>query len=158
LTKWKQKTATKILESALFIDLDTDKYSKKDWFNVRGCWVRVKVDELSIFHQHIVRKFTNYLNNVYLKKMNSSSLSQANPKTSPLLNFSSLLSGRQLFARENRDSINKSTTDRVAAGTGPTNTAAAYQTVLKEMWDSLSAEDQDAWTVRAAAESGDVAQ
>lgn len=34
LTKWKQNTATHIHESALFLDLDLNKYTKRNWFDV----------------------------------------------------------------------------------------------------------------------------
>jgi hypothetical protein len=67
------------------------------------------------------------------------------------------MTGRQLFERERRESINKSTTDRLAS-TGHHNSAAVYQTVLKEKWDSLPDPDHEAWNVRAAAEAGDVVQ
>ncbi|KAJ6455060.1 hypothetical protein C8R45DRAFT_1111708 [Mycena sanguinolenta] len=140
LTKWKQSTATQILESPLFTDLDLNKASRKQWY------------------EQIVRKFTNYLNNMHLKKScKASSQATAASPGSLLINFSSVLTGRQLFARERRESINKSTTDRLAT-TVHQNSAAMYQTVLKEKWDSLPATDHEAWDVRAAAEAGDVVQ
>lgn len=67
------------------------------------------------------------------------------------------MTGRQLFAREHREAINESTTERMANG-GHQNTAAVYQTVLKDMWSSLAAEAREAWDVRAAAEANNVAQ
>ncbi|KAJ7239655.1 hypothetical protein C8J57DRAFT_1727279 [Mycena rebaudengoi] len=63
----------------------------------------------------------------------------------------------QLFAREQADIINKAITERLATSEH-TSTAAIYQSVLKEMWESLSLEDQETWKTKASNEAGDVAK
>ncbi|KAJ6619076.1 hypothetical protein B0H10DRAFT_1947089 [Mycena sp. CBHHK59/15] len=86
LTRWKQSTASNILDSPLFLSLDMVAVPRKTWFE-----------------------------------------------------FSSIRSGRQLFAEENEG-------------------AGAYQTVLKQQWDSLTEEEQSGWNERAELEAGDVSQ
>jgi hypothetical protein len=67
LTKWKQSSATTILESPLFADLDPNQASRKQWYEVRAS--SPPLDYLTDHTcQQIVRKFTNHHNNVYLKK------------------------------------------------------------------------------------------
>ncbi|KAJ7450484.1 hypothetical protein B0H11DRAFT_2289221 [Mycena galericulata] len=81
----------------------------------------------------IVRKFTNYRNQVYLKSdATQLSLPVSNlKKSNPLLKFSSLMTGRELFARDNNESIAAAVTRR-SLDTGNKNSAAVYQTILKE--------------------------
>ncbi|KAJ7922160.1 hypothetical protein B0H13DRAFT_2317763 [Mycena leptocephala] len=105
----------------------------------------------------IVRKFTNYRNQVYVKsdaKQASLPVSTLK-KSNPLLKFSSLMTGRELFAHENNQSIDSAVKQR-SLDTGNKNSAAVYQTILKEKWDSLSGEDQAVWNSMAEAEAGDV--
>ncbi|KAJ7857941.1 hypothetical protein B0H14DRAFT_3637466 [Mycena olivaceomarginata] len=138
LTDWKQKTASEILNSSHFSDLDTSELSRKQWFDM------------------IVRKFTNYRTQVYLKKNpDIVGTPQAPSATGPLFKFSSLLTGRQLFARDNSENINSAAAQRLTA-TGHENPAAVYQTVLKEMWDALSNDEKLHWDKMAEAESGDI--
>ncbi|KAF7372610.1 hypothetical protein MVEN_00124000 [Mycena venus] len=138
LTEWKQKTASEILDSPQFSDLDTSEFSRKHWFEM------------------IVRKFTNYRTQVYLKKDRGIVGTPQPPSpTGPLFKFSSLLTGRQLFAQKNSEEINFTAAQRLTA-TGHNNTAAIYQTVLKEMWDVLSADEKLHWDEMAEAGSGDI--
>ncbi|KAJ7892514.1 hypothetical protein B0H14DRAFT_3427920 [Mycena olivaceomarginata] len=88
LTKWKQEKATSILESPAFTNLDLQKNPRKAWFEM------------------IVRKFTNYRNCVYRKSATAIPTSAlANEKANPLLKFSSITSGCQLFAKDHSESI-----------------------------------------------------
>jgi hypothetical protein len=54
----------------------------------------------------IVRKFTNYRTQVYLKNSETLTPPQPPSPTGPLFKFSSVLTGRQLFAKDNSASIN----------------------------------------------------
>ncbi|KAJ6470130.1 hypothetical protein C8R47DRAFT_1222763 [Mycena vitilis] len=137
LTRWKQAVAGKALAAPEFADLDTSTVSRTQYF------------------AEIVRKFTNYFHQVYKKshpeqEPSASALIKANP----LLKFTSILSGRQVFARDVHDDILAASQQRVA-DTGA-NEAATYQVVLKEMWDDLSAEEKSDWDVKAEDEAGDV--
>ncbi|KAJ7606762.1 hypothetical protein DFH06DRAFT_1149846 [Mycena polygramma] len=142
LTHWKQTQASNILDSPLFSTLDLEKFPRKTWFKA----------------SMIVRKFTNYRNQIYLKSdATQPSLSvSALKKSNALLKFSSLMTGRELFARDNQ-SIASAVTQR-PLDTGNKNSAAVYQTVLKEKWDALSGADQAVWNSMAEAEAGDVAK
>ncbi|KAJ6451427.1 hypothetical protein C8R45DRAFT_1113546 [Mycena sanguinolenta] len=86
----------------------------------------------------IVRKFTNYYNNVYKKTHPDEPSAPELIKSNPLLKFNSVLSGPQR-----------------AADTG-INEVAAYQIMLKEKWDALSEEEQNEWDSQAEDEAGDV--
>ncbi|KAJ7743255.1 hypothetical protein DFH07DRAFT_777467 [Mycena maculata] len=147
LTRWKQTHASNIMDSPLFSTLDLGKFPRKT------CLYE------PLLFQMIARKFTNYRNQVYLKSdATQLSLPVSNlKKSNPLLKFSSLMTGRELFARENNESIAAAVTRR-SLDTGNKNSAAVYQTVLKEKWDSLSGEDQAHWSSMAEAEAGDVAK
>ncbi|KAJ7022798.1 hypothetical protein C8F04DRAFT_1194151 [Mycena alexandri] len=140
LTCWKQTKASNILDSPLFLTLDFTKFPRKTWFEM------------------IVRKFTNYRNQIYLKSESAStattSVAQVK-KANPLLRFSSLMTGRELFAVDNYESILHAAKQR-ASDTNSKNLAAAYQTVLKEQWDALSGEDQAHWNELAEAQGGDI--
>jgi hypothetical protein len=105
----------------------------------------------------IVRKFTNYRNQVYLKsEANQPTLPASTlKKTNPLLKYSTLMTGRELFARDNDQSISTAVKQR-SLDTGNKNSAAVYQNILKEKWDSLSGEGQSVWNDMAEAEAGDV--
>ena len=107
----------------------------------------------------IVRKFTNYRNQVYLKLPEHASLPTAlsSKKGNPLLKFSSVLSGRQLFAQENSELLAAATKQRVL-DTGHKSHAAVYQIILKERWDSLTCEQQSNWNDRAELEAGNIQQ
>ncbi|KAJ6494976.1 hypothetical protein DFH09DRAFT_1376649 [Mycena vulgaris] len=135
LTRWKQATATKALESEAFRDLDVSEISRNVWFTM------------------IVRKFTNYFHQVY-KKSHSESLPPIAVKGNPLLKFTSVLSGRQMFARDMHGSIIDVSRQR-ASDTGE-NEAAAYQHVLKGMWDALSSDEKSEWDAKAEDECGDI--
>lgn len=76
-------------------------------------------------------------------------------KANPLLKFSTLTTGRQLFADETHETTILLSKQR-ALDTGPSNPAALYQNILKERWDGLSAEEQAAWNKCAEANAGDV--
>ncbi|KAJ6548046.1 hypothetical protein B0H10DRAFT_2195526 [Mycena sp. CBHHK59/15] len=137
LTLWKQATATKILASPEFSDLDLAKHPRAKWFEM------------------IVRKYTNYLHQVY-KKAHPETVSASDIiKANPLLKFSSVLSGRQLFARDMHDEIVAASKQHVIDK--GTNEAGTYQTVLKTMWDGLDADKKIEWDARAEEECGDVA-
>ncbi|KAJ7020447.1 hypothetical protein C8F04DRAFT_1196613 [Mycena alexandri] len=140
LTRWKQTKASNILDSPFFLTLDFTKFPRKTWFEM------------------IVRKFTNYRNQIYLKSESAAtatmSVAQVK-KANPLLRFSSLMTGRELFAVDNYKSILHAAKQR-ASDTNSKNPAAAYQTVLKEQWDALSGEDQAHWNELAEAQGGDI--
>ncbi|KAJ7214185.1 hypothetical protein C8J57DRAFT_1255810 [Mycena rebaudengoi] len=123
-TRWKQQHVSTILESEGFKVLDIKQFPRKTWFEM------------------IVRKFTNYRNQVYLKssEVKSSLGPLAAKKANPLLKFSLTSTGRQLFAQENYDAIIASSKQR-AEDTGNRSPAAVYQNVLKEQWDSLNGDD-----------------
>ncbi|KAJ7866884.1 hypothetical protein B0H13DRAFT_1897869 [Mycena leptocephala] len=145
LTRWKQTQASNIMDSPLFSTLDLKKNPRKT------CLYE------PLLFQMIVRKFTNYRNQVYVKsdaKQASLPVSTLK-KSNPLLKFSSLMTGRELFAHENNQSIDSAVKQR-SLDTGNKNSAAVYQTILKEKWDSLSGEDQAVWNSMAEAEAGDV--
>ncbi|KAJ6587613.1 hypothetical protein DFH09DRAFT_1274490, partial [Mycena vulgaris] len=135
LTRWKQATATKALESEAFRDLDVSEISRNVWSTM------------------IVRKFTNYFHQVY-KKSHSESLPSTAVKGNPLLKFTSVLSGRQMFARDMHGSIIDVSRQR-ASDTGE-NEAAAYQHALKGMWDALSSDEKSEWDAKAEDECGDI--
>ncbi|KAJ6618589.1 hypothetical protein B0H10DRAFT_2029231 [Mycena sp. CBHHK59/15] len=139
LTRWKQTKASTIIETPAFATLDLEKISRKGWFEM------------------IVRKFTNYRNQVYLKSTEGSLSTLSVKKGNPLLKFASLPTGRQLFAQESHDSITSAARDRALA-TGEKNPAALYQQILKNRWDALSVEDQSAWKDRAEGDASDVAK
>ncbi|KAJ6490093.1 hypothetical protein C8R45DRAFT_929392 [Mycena sanguinolenta] len=124
LTHWNQAKASSILESASFEGLDFEKFSHKAWFEM------------------IVRKFTNYRNQVYLKEEgNQPNLPPSAQKNNPLLKYSIMMTGRELFARDNHQSLSTAVKQR-SLDTCNNNSAAVYQTILKERWDSLSGEGQ----------------
>lgn len=102
----------------------------------------------------IVRKFTNYFNNVYRKSHPDEPLASEQIKTNPLLKFTSVPSGRQVYARDFHDEIEAVAAQRMA-DTG-INAAAAHQIVLKEMWDALSPGAKLDWESQAEDEAGDV--
>ncbi|KAK7006977.1 hypothetical protein R3P38DRAFT_2728184, partial [Favolaschia claudopus] len=138
LTKWKQETANDILASPLFAGkLDVSNNSQKGW------------------HEIVVRKFTNYRTQVYLKKADSTIAPPPKHRGVPLLHFSTLLTARQLFAKENESVIHSAAEERhAAAGTG--TVGSAYQTVLKEKWDALDSDARDEWQTRADKFGGDI--
>ncbi|KAJ7016367.1 hypothetical protein C8F04DRAFT_1281647 [Mycena alexandri] len=118
LTKWKQAIATKALGSPEFEDLDFTVNPRTKWFGM------------------IVRKYTNYLHQIYLKE---------HPE----------VPGRQLFARDLHSDIVAASKER-SANKG-TNEAAAYQIALKSMWDVLDADEKADWEAKAEDECGDIA-
>lgn len=152
LTKWKQGTATKALESPAFLDLDVSQISRNAWFKV--CVFSGNTTVLTLA-QMIVRKFTNYFNQVYKKANPDESSPSASVKGNPLLKFSTVLTGRQLFARLMKDKVAAISKQHVA-DTG-VNEAAAYQRVLKELWDACSPDEKADWEGKAEDECGDVA-
>ncbi|KAJ7912846.1 hypothetical protein B0H13DRAFT_1874430 [Mycena leptocephala] len=136
LTRWKQSVATKALGTSAFADLDVSTIPRTEWFKM------------------IVRKYTNYFNNVYRKSHPEEPPTSTLIKNNPLLKFTSILNGRQLFARDFHDEIGAIAAQRVA-DTG-INAAAAHQIALKEMWDALSAEEKSDWDSQAEDEAADV--
>ncbi|KAJ7911787.1 hypothetical protein B0H13DRAFT_1875408 [Mycena leptocephala] len=92
---------------------------------------------------------------VYLKAADGSSPGLSNKRANPLLKFSSITSGRQLFAQENSDTLSAAVQQRLC-DTDSKSTAGVYQNVLKERWDSLSSEEQTGWNTRAEAEAGNI--
>ncbi|KAJ7442116.1 hypothetical protein B0H11DRAFT_1932617 [Mycena galericulata] len=136
LTRWKQATATKVLASPAFGDLDYSKNSRAKW------------------HEMIVRKYTNYLHQTYRKTHPETPSPSEVIKANPLLKFSSVLSGRQLLARDMHEDIMDSSRKHVTDK--GTNEAAAYQTIVKQMWDALTAEEKSEWETKAEDECGDV--
>ncbi|KAJ7739121.1 hypothetical protein B0H16DRAFT_1463993 [Mycena metata] len=137
LTKWKQSIATKALDSPEFADLDFTAHPRTKWFGM------------------IVRKYTNYLHQIYLKEHPETPSASANIKANPLLKFSSAPSGRQLFARELHSEIIEASKARIA--NQGTNEAAAYQIELKSMWDALDTDEKVDWEAKAEDECSDVA-
>ncbi|KAJ7933208.1 hypothetical protein B0H13DRAFT_1856242, partial [Mycena leptocephala] len=129
LTRWKQSVATKALGTSAFADLDVSTIPRTEWFKM------------------IVRKYTNYFNNVYRKSHPEELPASALIKNNPLLKLTSILNGRQLFARDFHDEIGAIAAQRVADTS--INAAAAHQIVLKEMWDALSAEEKSDWDSQA---------
>ena len=107
----------------------------------------------------IVRKFTNYRNQVYLKSEGSQPSSTTAvaqlKKSNPLLKFSSLMTGRELFAFDNYDGLLGAARQH-ALDTNSKSPAGVYQTILKEHWDALSVNDQAHWNQLAEAQGGDV--
>lgn len=105
----------------------------------------------------VVRKFTNYRTQVYLKS-NPETGRASKQKGVPLLHFSSLLTARQFFARENEASIHAEASLRLASAGGVGTLGAIYQTVLKEKWNALDTESQDEWQSKADEFAGDIEQ
>ncbi|KAJ7243461.1 hypothetical protein C8J57DRAFT_1525569 [Mycena rebaudengoi] len=136
LTKWKQAVASKVLELPEFLDLDCAKNPRPKWFAI------------------IVRKYTNYYHQVYKKDHPEEPSALTIAKENPLLKFSSILSGRQMFARDTHDTILAASRQHIADS--GTNQAATYQLVLKGMWDALSTEQKAEWDAKAEDECGDV--
>ncbi|KAJ7893947.1 hypothetical protein B0H14DRAFT_3662062 [Mycena olivaceomarginata] len=58
------------------------------------------------------------------------------------------------FARESHDDIHRRSAQHIT-DTG-VNEAAAYQVILKEMWDGLSTEEKSDWDSQAEDETGDI--
>ncbi|KAJ7038639.1 hypothetical protein C8F04DRAFT_1255924 [Mycena alexandri] len=140
LTRWKQTTASNILDSPLFLNLDIVKFKRQTWYEM------------------VVRKFTNYRNQVYLKSEDAHrrTLTVAQlKKANPLLKFSSLKTGRELFALDHHDTITHTAKQR-ALDTNSNSPAGVYQTVLKEHWDALSSDEQGHWNDLAEAQGGDI--
>ncbi|KAJ7718619.1 hypothetical protein B0H14DRAFT_3521619 [Mycena olivaceomarginata] len=137
LTDWKQNTASDILGSVQFSDLDTTVFSRKQWFDM------------------IVRKFTNYRTQVYLKNSETLTPPQPPSPTGPLFKFSSVLTSRQLFAKDNSASINSAAAQLLTAK-GHGTLVSAYQSVLKKTWDALASNEKTRWEERAAAGTGDI--
>ncbi|KAJ7429372.1 hypothetical protein B0H11DRAFT_2145763 [Mycena galericulata] len=140
LTKWKQDTANQILDSPLFVDLDLQVNPKKKW------------------HEMVVRKFTNYRTQVYLKRNPTSETSRSSRKGIPLLHFSSLLTARQFFARDNNASIHSEASTRLASAGGVGTLGALYQTVLKEKWNALDEDSKEGWQSKAEKFAGNIEQ
>ncbi|KAJ7442844.1 hypothetical protein FB451DRAFT_1190360 [Mycena latifolia] len=116
------------------------------WFGVCvTCLIFALLSGLMGF-QMIVRKFTNYFNQIY-KKSHLESLPSTVVKGNPLLKFSSVLSGRQLYARDIHDKIVALAKQRVLDTGG----------VLKEIWDGRTVEEKSEWVAKAEDECGDVA-
>lgn len=105
----------------------------------------------------IVRKFTNYRNQVYLKSPEAQSSAKLSDlkKNNILLKFSSIQTGRQLYASENHDAISTAAKIR-ALDTGNDNPGSVFNNILKERWDGLSGAAQVAWNDRADQQAGDV--
>jgi hypothetical protein len=103
----------------------------------------------------VVRKFTNYRTQVYLKAKPGTGRTSKH-KGVPLLHFSSLLTARQFFARENEASIHSEASARLASAGGVGTLGAIYQTVLKERWDALDVQLQDEWQSKADEFAGNV--
>jgi hypothetical protein len=78
-------------------------------------------------------------------------------RANPLLKFSSVLSGRELFAKTNSEFIDAATQQRVL-DTGNKTHAAVYQTILKEKWDSLTGEQQSTWNAKAEEQASNIQQ
>ncbi|KAJ7465833.1 hypothetical protein B0H11DRAFT_2049476 [Mycena galericulata] len=140
LTKWKQDTANQILDSPLFVDLDLQVNPKKKW------------------HEMVVRKFTNYRTQVYLKRNPTSETSRSSRKGIPLLHFSSLLTARQFFARDNNAGIHSEASTRLASAGGVGTLGALYQTVLKEKWNALDEDSKEGWQSKAEKFAGNIEQ
>ncbi|KAJ6596710.1 hypothetical protein B0H10DRAFT_2232291 [Mycena sp. CBHHK59/15] len=121
LTRWKQSTASNILDSPLFLSLDMVAVPRKTWFET------------------IVRKFTNYRNHSGSHRTRALNLPSQTKKPIPYSSFHPFGAGRML-------------------DTGNNGYAGAYQTVLKQQWDSLTEEEQSGWNERAELEAGDVSQ
>ncbi|KAJ7082801.1 hypothetical protein C8R44DRAFT_904781 [Mycena epipterygia] len=137
LSRWKQSTATKALASPAFSNLNVSKYTRTQWFAM------------------IVRKYTNYLHQVYLKEHpESASAPSGLIKANLLLKAITILTGRQLFARNMHGAILAASKQRVLDK--GTNEVGIYQVVLKEMWDSLSSEEKSDWDEKAEDEWGDI--
>ncbi|KAK6996872.1 hypothetical protein R3P38DRAFT_3626215 [Favolaschia claudopus] len=136
LTRLKQGIATKALASPAFQDLDVSETCYKKWFEI------------------VVRKFTNYYNNVWKKSHPEAPSGTTLITNNPLLKFASILNGRQTFARVNTDTISVQAAQRVKS-TGIIH-AAAHQIVLKELWDALTPEEKSDWNSRAEEEATDV--
>jgi hypothetical protein len=106
--------------------------------------------------QMIVRKFTNYRTQVYLKKnSNKAGIIAPAARSGPLFKFYSILTGRQLFAKDNSTLINSMAAQRVTA-IAHGNPVAVRQTVLREMWNSLSDTEKVHWDEMAEAGTGDI--
>ncbi|KAJ7913116.1 hypothetical protein B0H13DRAFT_2326645 [Mycena leptocephala] len=136
LTRWKQATATKALASPAFANLDLVKHTRAKWFEM------------------IVRKYTNYLHQVYRKAHPEQPSASEIINANPLLKFRSVSSGRQLFARDMHEEVVAASKQHVIDK--GTNDAGAYQMVLKRMWDALSADEKSDWDAKAEDECGDV--
>ncbi|KAJ7848520.1 hypothetical protein B0H13DRAFT_1906697 [Mycena leptocephala] len=141
LTHWKQSMASNIL--------DSPSSYPSIWIHHMSCFVT------SFLPQTVVRKFTNYRNHIWLPSQPCSESALTNKKANPLLEFSSIRNGRQLFTEENAESLATASKQRVL-DTGNKSHAAVYQTVLKEQWDSLTGEEQSGWNDRAELEAGNV--
>ncbi|KAJ6530203.1 hypothetical protein B0H19DRAFT_1273868 [Mycena capillaripes] len=141
LTRWKQGKASIILDSPMFATLDLQKNPRQTWFTM------------------IVRKFTNYRNQVYYLKTLEPQSSPALPtkKANPLLKFSSITSGRELFAHSHRTEIGVASKQRLL-DTEHKSPAAVYQIILKEKWDALSSKAQCEWNSRAEEEAANIVQ
>jgi hypothetical protein len=105
----------------------------------------------------IVRKFKIYRNQVYLKSEGNQPTLPASTlkKTNPLLKYSTLITGRELFACDNHQSIS-APVQQHSLDTGDKNSATVCQTILNEKWELLSGEGQSVWNDMSEAEAGDV--
>lgn len=105
--------------------------------------------------QMIVRKYTNYLHQVYYKEHPENPSTSSIIRANLLLKLSTILSPRQVFARDMREDIAVISNQR-AIDEG-TNEAGTFQLVLKEMWDALTDDERSEWEAKAEDECGDIA-
>lgn len=105
----------------------------------------------------IVRKYTNYMHHVYRKTHPENISMSSATRANPLLKFSSILSGRQLFARDKQADVAAAAKQLDSdKGAQATNEVASYQTALKLLWDGLGLEEQAEWDEKAEDECGDI--
>ncbi|KAJ6503644.1 hypothetical protein C8R45DRAFT_1185398 [Mycena sanguinolenta] len=125
LTRWKQSAATKLSPPLPLRIWMNQRLHGFNGFRYRSLPGFLDNKDHLCNLQMIVRKFTNYYNNVYKKTHPDEPSAPELIKSNPLLKFNSVLSGRQLFSRECRDEISQLSAQRVA-DTG-INEVAAYQ-------------------------------
>ncbi|KAF7329549.1 hypothetical protein MKEN_00217800 [Mycena kentingensis (nom. inval.)] len=134
-SQWRQEKASEIFHSPLFATLDLGSSRRSSG-------------------SRIGRKLLNYKNHRWVPSQRAPATA-APPEPAPT-GRNPLLpnppTARQLFADSQRDVISANMRGSSTAS------RSSYQTVLSELWGSLSDAEKDGWGREAAAQAGDIAQ
>jgi hypothetical protein len=103
--------------------------------------------------QNIARYFTNYINRKWKKSADAKALEDSNP----FLKFAPKLTGRALYAEEQKSAVKAAAKTRMER-TGETCPAAAYQTELASAWNALLDEEKEDFEMRADTSTHDTAR
>src|SRR3984957_4031617 len=137
--KWKRQKATEFVEKfASTLDGEHEKWEKVTFL--------LPVHAISLTHKCSQRISTLLKNAKHRAKIFA--MNAANEDFKPLISFDDPSTGRKLFEKEHKDDIIKH------AESGPSSVAAAnYQSVLKNLWDSLTEGERTEWEQKAESQN-----